>query len=274
MSTPTKPDIAFLVDVNFYLWRIFSTTMYEAKDPAQNVCNRLLSMVCREAMAVRAKSLLLCLDGGSVFRYKLYPEYKANRKREDGPSPYDHVDYIIAFFGRLGFPFSHRSAYEADDLMCSGAKNHPGQVVLGTRDKDMFQFLDDRVCMYDSSAKPEPQYIRAEDMHKHFRVPPSLCLDYQTLVGDKVDNVPVLMLPAQARKGLLLHGSFQAWWKADKELRSMLDPEAVRLNRKLVKMVDSLDVRPSRPARSTEHGLSKAYYDYLDFVYPRTRSLF
>jgi DNA polymerase-1 len=271
--TSAVKDTAFVVDSNWYLHRIFHTTNYEARDPARNVSIRLLSMVCKDALAVRAKKVLVALDGNDVFRHKLYTDYKANRHKE-GPSPYDHVDYLLEFFNDIGIPVAHLSAYEADDILCSAATQYDGPVVLGTRDKDMYQFMTPRIRMYNSSAKPDPVFVSLDDIESKFGVPSTLALDYQTLIGDGIDNIPSLMAPARAKKGLLLHGSFKAWWKADADLREELDPAEIRLNRKMVKLVSTLDVTPAKPKRSKMSNLPAQYHVWMDFIYPKTKSLF
>lgn len=266
-------DTAFIVDCNFYLHRIFHTTNYEARDPARNVSIRLLSMVSKDALAVKAKKVLVALDGNDIFRHKLYAGYKANRHKE-GPSPYDHVDYLLEFFNDVGIPVAHLSAYEADDILCSAATQYDGPVVLGTRDKDMYQFMTSRIRMYDSSAKPTPAFITAKDVEGKFGVPSELALDYQTLVGDGIDNIPSLMKPARARKGLIEYGSFKAWWREDPDLRQELDRDEVKLNRKMVKLVSTLDVTPAKPKRSKMSNLPAQYHAWMDYIHPKTKSLF
>jgi len=269
-------DVAFIADSSWYLHRIFHTTKYKARDPGLNTARRLISMVCKDALACKANHLLFAFDGNEVFRHELADFYKANRDRK-GPSPYDHLDQVMGILVEAGLPIDYRSAYEADDIMCSAATNFPGKVFLGTKDKDAIQYMNKRIFMYDGSAKPEPKITNYKEATERFGVPTELAVDYQMLVGDGVDNIPSFMGPKTAQNGLLLHGSFKAWWKADNKLRKKLDADALRLNRKLVRLVANLDAMPRKMEKLdlTELAwLPDVYREYRAFVHPRTRSLF
>jgi DNA polymerase-1 len=271
--------VAYIVDMNWYIHRVFFTTKYLAANPAQNMCYRLLSMICKDAIACKANHILLAIDGEHVFRHDIYPSYKANRggKAVSGPAghePYEHLASISKFFKRLSFPVVQLEKYEADDVLCSVATQFDGHVVVGTADKDSYQYLSDHVCMYNSAAKPNPEFIREEDVVDKIGLPASLALDYQTVIGDPIDNVPRLYSIAKTKKALLEHGSFKKWWAADKELRLAVAPAALKLNRKLVKLVGTIDCEmPASPKKLA--GIdNRSYSDWFEFMNPKTKSLF
>jgi DNA polymerase-1 len=80
------------------------------------------------------------------------------------------------------------------------------QVVISSGDKDLSQLVDERITIIDtmSGKKRDVAGVTAE-----FGVPPTLMVDYQTLVGDAVDNVPGVpkVGPKTAAKWLMEYGS-------------------------------------------------------------------
>jgi DNA polymerase-1 len=272
-----KKEVTLAVDASWFLHRIFHTTKYQARDPGLNTAKRLIGMICKDALAVKAKKVLVAFDGNDVFRYKVDPNYKGTRNRE-GPSPYDHLDQVMSILADVGIPFHYESAYEADDIMCSVAVQNDGVTVLATADKDAFQYMTKNVKMYNSSGG-ESTWVLHTDVEAKFGVPPSLALDLQTLLGDKVDNVPQLVSRMKAINGLKKHGSLKEWWSADKSLRK-IGQAAVKKNRKLVRMVRTINVAPSSIEKKDKMGLAElswlpaSYMEYHAFVHPKTKGLF
>lgn len=52
----------------------------------------------------------------------------------------------------LGICYCQPEIFEADDVACSAAYKY-SKVIVGTKDKDSFQYLSDKVSLYDSSFK-------------------------------------------------------------------------------------------------------------------------
>lgn len=283
----------FAVDGNWYLHRIFHTQA-ESADIQKAVAYRFVSMVCKDALAVKAKRVIVAFDGGNIFRYKLFKDYKANRRAEmedvdliqnrDGlvsdSGPYVYLESVMTALSDMGIPCVQFSEFEADDVLCSLASQYT-DVVIGGKDKDAFQYLTPNVCMYDSSAKtkgkPTPKYTRHTDIESQFGVPPELCLDLQTLVGDETDNVPQLVPKAKAKKGLLKWGSLKSWIANDPELRKILRKSKAQLylNRKLVALRSDIVVDvPNITWRSNDRKLPLAYVQFKDFSNPKSKGLF
>ncbi|KTT07010.1 5'-3' exonuclease, partial [Pseudacidovorax intermedius] len=101
---------------------------------------------------------------------------------------------------------------EADDVIGTLARTAAGQaieVIVSSGDKDLSQLVDEHVTIIDtmSGKRRDVAGVTAE-----FGVPPSLMVDYQTLVGDAVDNVPGVdkVGPKTAAKWLTQYGSLDA----------------------------------------------------------------
>jgi DNA polymerase-1 len=270
-------DRIFGVDGNFYLHRVVHTQSFEPKDEALSQSKRLLGMICKDAAAVGARRVFVAFDGWAIFRHKVYEGYKESRK-DNGPSGvYDHLTYIKDFLMGAGLPVAHDKKYEADDWMRSLIAQYQ-DVVVGCRDKDSYQGLIKKgVFLYDSSTKPKPTKIYPRDVEALFGVPPELCLDFQTLVGDKIDCIPQLMKSDEAKKGLRKHKSIRAWAAASPSMMKWCRRHQGELNRnrKLVKLKTDLPVEvPPIKWIDNEELATKSYFEYRKVATIKTRGLF
>jgi len=128
---------------------------------------------------------------GKTFRDDWYPEYKAQR----APMPDDlrlQIEPIHEVVKILGWPVLEVPGIEADDaigtLACIG-RQAGYRVVIATGDKDMAQLVNEDVSLVNTMAKPVERLDSAAVLAK-FGVPPDRIIDYLTLMGDTVDNVP------------------------------------------------------------------------------------
>jgi len=268
----------FAADGNWYLHRVIHTQVFESKDEQLSQASRFLAMVSKDAAMVKAKRVAVAFDGSKIFRYKLYSDYKGNRtKDKDGSADvYAHLQFIKDYLGSAGFHVIQKSIYEADDILCSLASIE-SDIVIGTKDKDANQYLRSGMFLYDSSAKPEPVKTRAEDVITKFGLSPDQWLDYQTLIGDNIDHVPNLMNKDKVKAGLLAHDSIRMWAKADPKFRKWLtqNVDAVRLNRKLVKLVSDIDLGPVPDVKwSSDPDFTKAYHEFRNVANSKTKGLF
>ncbi|MEN9618342.1 MAG: polymerase, partial [Pseudomonadota bacterium] len=126
---------------------------------------------------------------GPTFRDEMYPAYKANRS----PMPDDlrsQIEPIHAMVRMLGWTVLDVPGVEADDVIATLAVTAAKQgvtVVVSSGDKDLSQLVNEHITIMDTmnGKKRDVAGVTAE-----FGVPPHLMIDYQTLVGDTVDNVP------------------------------------------------------------------------------------
>ena len=145
---------------------------------------------------------------GPTFRDEMYPAYKANRS----PMPDDlrsQIEPIHAMVRMLGWTVLDVPGVEADDVIATLAVTAAKQgvtVVVSSGDKDLSQLVNEHITIMDTmnGKKRDVAGVTAE-----FGVPPHLMIDYQTLVGDTVDNVPGVQKvgPKTAAKWLMEYGS-------------------------------------------------------------------
>jgi len=236
-----------LVDGSSYLYRAFHAmpdlraVPGDASSPATGAIRGMINMMQALRREVRADYAACVFDApGKTFRDDWYPAYKANRS----PMPDDlrsQIEPIHEVVRLLGWPVLHVPLIEADDVIGTLAKTAAAQgveVIVSSGDKDMSQLADEHITIIDTmnGKKRDVAGVTAE-----FGVPPSLMIDYQTLVGDTVDNVPGVdkVGPKTAAKWLMQYGSLEGLLEnaadikgqAGENLRKALDwlPQGRRL---------------------------------------------
>jgi len=147
---------------------------------------------------------------GPTFRDDWYADYKAHRP----PMPEDlarQIEPIHEAVRLLGWPVLEVPGIEADDAIgtlarAGAASGH--KVLISTGDKDLAQLVTPEVTLINTMAKP-PELLDVAAVQAKFGVPPAAIVDYLTLVGDAVDNVPGVdkVGPKTAVKLLAEHGS-------------------------------------------------------------------
>jgi DNA polymerase-1 len=147
---------------------------------------------------------------GKTFRDDWYPEYKAQRAPMPDPLR-QQIEPIHEVVKLLGWPVLEVPGIEADDAIgtlarVAAASGH--QVLISTGDKDLAQLVNERVTLMNTMAKP-PEKLDIEGVKAKFGVPPERIVDYLTLIGDTVDNVPGVekVGPKTAAKWIADHGS-------------------------------------------------------------------
>lgn len=183
------------------------------------------------------------------FRHTLYPEYKANRPAmpEELASQIEPLHEAIQ---AMGLPLIAMEGYEADDVigtLANMASQHHLKTVISTGDKDMAQLVNDHVTLVNTmtNTRLDPSNVRAK-----FGVNPDQIVDYLTLIGDPVDNVPGVpkVGPKTAAKWLneyqtldkLIKNANEIKGKVGEYLRESLDNLA--LSKQLVTIQETVPV--------------------------------
>ena len=191
-----QPKVLLLVDGSSYLYRAFHAmpdlraVPGDPTSPATGAIRGMINMMQKLRKDIRADYAACVFDApGKTFRDDLYPEYKATRS----PMPPDlrtQVDAIHEVVRLLGWKVLNVPGVEADDVigtLACLATQHGVETVISSGDKDLSQLVNEHVTVIDTmnDRKRDMAGVEAE-----FGVPPRLMVDYQTLVGDSVDNVP------------------------------------------------------------------------------------
>jgi DNA polymerase-1 len=255
MPKPKKHLV--LVDGSSYLYRAFHAmpSLSNSKGMPTGAAYGITNMLRKLLAVYDPTHLAVIFDAkGKTFRDDLYAEYKANRP----PMPDDmrqQLDPIRALVKALGIPLLEVPGVEADDvigtLAVQGKKNGFG-VTISTGDKDMAQLVNKTVTMVNTM---DDSLLDPKGVEAKFGIAPGQMVDYLTLVGDAVDNVPGVpkVGPKTAVKWLKEYGTLDdvmenadnIGGKIGENLRECLD--RLPLSRQLVtiKCDVALDVGPA-----------------------------
>jgi DNA polymerase-1 len=214
---------------------------------------------------------------GPTFRDAWYPEYKAQRAPMPDPLR-QQIEPIHEVVRLLGWPVLEVPGIEADDAIgtlarAAAASGH--QVLISTGDKDLAQLVTPAVTLINTMAKP-PEMLDVAGVVAKFGVPPDRIIDYLTLIGDTVDNVPGVekVGPKTAAKWIADFGSLDGVVAAaagikgvaGENLRKALD--WLPTGRKLITVVTDCDLAGHVPGWPALEGLALRGVDQaglLDF---------
>ena len=203
-----------LVDGSSYLYRAYHA-MPDLRGPGgvpTGAIHGMVAMLRRLPEQVGAAHAVCVFDApGPTFRDAWYPQYKANRS----PMPDDlraQIEPIHEVVRLMGWPVLMVPGIEADDAIgtlarVGAASGH--QVVISTGDKDMAQLVTPQVSLINTMTN---EALDEAGVRSKFGVRPDQIIDYLTLIGDTVDNVPGVAKvgPKTAVKWLAEHGSLDA----------------------------------------------------------------
>ncbi len=203
-----------LVDGSSYLYRAFHAMpdLRNAEGAPTGAIYGMINMLRRLRQDYDAAYIACVFDAkGKTFRDDLYPEYKANRAAmpEDLVRQIEPIHEVVR---AMGWPILMVEGIEADDVIGTLAVQAASlglDTVVSTGDKDLAQLVNERVTLVNTMSNEKLD--RAGVIAK-FGVPPERIVDYLTLVGDTVDNVPGVekVGPKTAVKWLTQYGTLDS----------------------------------------------------------------
>jgi len=241
-----------LVDGSSYLYRAYHA-MPDLRGPGGEPTGAIRGMVAMMKLLreqIGADYAACVFDAkGKTFRDEWYPEYKANRSAMPEELA-KQVEPIHAVVAMLGWPIIMVPGIEADDAIGTLARTATSlgwKTVISTGDKDLAQLVDDHVTLINTMSN---ETLDVAGVLAKFGVPPHQIIDYLSLIGDTVDNVPGVnkVGPKTAVKWLQEHGSLDGVIAAaptmkgavGEHLRNALD--WLPMGRKLVTVVTDHDL--------------------------------
>lgn len=186
----TEPLV--LVDGSSYLYRAFHALPPLTTSGGQPVgaIRGVISMLEKLASQTGAQHIAVIFDApGKTFRDDLFPEYKANR----ASMPDDlrvQVEPLHTIVRALGFPLLAIPGVEADDVIGTLARQaaEAGRpVLISTGDKDLAQLVNSRVTLVNTMTDTR---LDEAGVVEKFGVRADQIIDFLTLTGDSVDNIP------------------------------------------------------------------------------------
>ena len=152
------------------------------------------------AKSYNAGTIVITADGGSSYRKKIFPEYKANRKEkyaEQTPQEEKEFAMFMAEFSNTltllkeKYPVFQFKGVEADDIAAYISMNLDkyglDECWMVSSDKDWDLLINDRVSRFSTVTRKETT-VHNWDEHYDFEIPDYIT--FKCLTGDKGDNVP------------------------------------------------------------------------------------
>jgi len=206
-----------LVDGSSYLYRAFHALqradLRNQKGEPTGAIYGVLNMLRRLHNETRADYSACVFDAkGKTFREDVYPDYKANRP----PMPDDLAVQIAPLkeaIAAMGWPLLEIEGVEADDVigtLARQAEQEGVRVIIASGDKDLAQLVTSIITIENADPRTgEREILDEAGVEKKFGVKPERIIDYLTLIGDSVDNVPGVAKvgPKTAVKWLGQYGS-------------------------------------------------------------------
>ncbi|GAB0150276.1 DNA polymerase I [Marichromatium sp. PS1] len=204
------PYPLILVDGSSYLFRAYHAMpkLTNSRGEPTGALIGVLNMLRKLIETYRPDYLAVVFDAsGKTFRNDLYADYKAHRP----PMPEDLREQIAplhTIIETMGLPLLCVPGVEADDVigtLATQAAESGIRTLISTGDKDMAQLVDDQVHLINTMTDA---LLDAAGVEEKYGVPPARIVDYLSLMGDSVDNVPGVPKcgPKTAVKWLAAHG--------------------------------------------------------------------
>ncbi len=183
-----------LVDGSSYLYRAFhAMSQSDLRSPQGEPTGAIygvLNMLRKLRADFPADYSACVFDAkGKTFRDDWYPEYKAHRP----PMPDDlraQIEPLHEIVAAAGWNILMVDGVEADDVigtLAQQASQNGVRCIISTGDKDLTQLVNEHVLWVNTMSEEK---LGEAGVEAKFGVKPERIVDYLTLVGDTVDNVP------------------------------------------------------------------------------------
>ncbi|MFO1041590.1 MAG: DNA polymerase I [Planctomycetaceae bacterium] len=244
-------DTVFLIDTFSLMFQVFHA-IPPMQSPQGTPTNAVFgfSRDLVSLLQVHRPAWLICAmeSPGPGVRDEIYPQYKANRSE----MPEDlrpQIPLLLEVVEAFRIPVVQCAGWEADDVIATltqQAVERGLTVKIVTSDKDARQLICPQAQMYNLRKNT---YLDEAALLADWGIRPDQVVDFQSLVGDAVDNVPgvplvgpkkaaALLQQFQTLDGVLANADQAPGAKLKENLKTFADQarlsqQLVRLNRNL-----------------------------------------
>lgn len=242
-----------IVDGHAYAYRAFHA-IRELRSPAGRPTNAIygfIKMLGKMRATLAPTHLIVVWDGGlSAERMAALPDYKAQRP-EMPAALAAQLDEITAYLAAARIASYCADGVEADDYIACLARRAVAAdlaVVIASSDKDFMQLVTPEIGLLNPNDKTETVW-GTEQVQAKAGVTPAQIVDWLSLIGDNVDNIPGVpgVGPKTAADLLRQFGSVAELYRRlddvkSERIRTVLRAAAadVRRNQELVRLKDDL----------------------------------
>lgn len=260
-----------LIDGNNLYARAWYATRHEAMTADGESTAALVvfaNTLTRHIREEQPDRVVVCWDGGgSAYRLRLMPSYKANR-RAKAQELRTGRDQVHEFLALAGIPQVERPGVEADDLIAKYWHDAEEKIVLASEDKDFLQLASWNPQGYDCEVlRSTGERWNRFSVEEKTGASPERLPSVMALTGDDSDNVPGVPGIGPKKAVQLLS---EAGW----DLEAIDHPEVaqmrpqVLLNRVLVNLRIPIPglLLPTPPPFRPTGPTSSLYADFVSFL--------
>lgn len=251
---PTPENRLLLVDGHALAYRSFFAikNLRSPNGEPTNAIYGFIKSLDRYYARLKPQYVHVVWDGGlAEQRLALLPGYKAQRPE----MPDDlrvQLDFMVEYLKSAGISNFRRDGVEADDWIATVARKTADSgcaVVIASPDKDFMQLVSERIGLYNPNDKTDKVWTAADVVDKA-GVQPWQVVDWLSLVGDAVDNIPGVtgVGPKTATELLVRFGTVAALYSRLAEVKServraaLVGAQAnVIRNQELIKLNERMD---------------------------------
>jgi DNA polymerase I len=215
-------DHLVLIDGHHLMYRAYwaiprtlSTKAGEQVNAVFGFASMLLTIFRKE----EPDAFIICFDAGEeTFRHAENATYKEGRA-ETPDDFYAQIPRIMQLVDAFGLPHASNPRYEADDLLCSYAKEGEKagmRVTIVTGDRDAFQLATENVRIaVPHSAYQATEYLGPKEIEAKYGIRPDQVPAYKGLTGDASDNLPGVkgIGPKTAAQLLQAYGTLESLYE-------------------------------------------------------------
>jgi len=180
------------------------------------------------------------------FRHDLDASYKANRP--EAPDDLVRQFPLVREVARaLAVPTLEEPGFEADDVigtLACRARDAGWEVLIVTGDKDFAQLVSDKVILYDPMAEASGRggFTGRDEVQKKMGVSPEGVVEYQAILGDKIDNVPGIPGVGEVTAAALIRrfGTVEEMLRRKDEIPQAVARGGEKLKEKIVRSAERL----------------------------------
>lgn len=173
-----------LIDGDLVAYRAAASAEQDSNEIAFQRMEQLLDTILEDTQAAEFK---LFLSGPTNFRYRIYPEYKANRLNDPKPR---HLGDCKRYLQSNYFTVTSENC-EADDVMgiAQSAQKSVDETCIVSLDKDLLQVPGLHYSWYIEGGPADKRWVREARMQEISVQEGARNFYTQMLVGDPSDNI-------------------------------------------------------------------------------------
>ena len=181
-----------LLDASGYLFRAYHALpkLSNSRGEPTGALVGVLNMIRSLCERYQPRYIGVVFDApGPTFRNALFADYKTNRP-EMPADLREQIDPLREIVRALGLPLLIIPEVEADDVLgtlATRAETAGLRTLISTGDKDLAQLVTDRIHLINTMSD---SLLDPDGVREKFGVPPERIVDYLSLMGDSIDNIP------------------------------------------------------------------------------------